>query len=196
MSKKRIFDYEIANELAKKHNIPKATIRTWKHRGYIPSKWFQDSPTLVSAEKQTFLERVFKSSLFVIVNFSTESLANFRHRGRLFTITEYEDLMKELKEVRKDLNSVANMKSGKNRDLLVKNLIKNDKINFIEIVRLGLGGENKQKVSITYNFFKTKRYKYYKINPEYHYEIIIKGCKEAMDLTIETSTEKIKEKGN
>lgn len=38
---KKKYTIELAKEVQEKFNIPDATLRTWKNRGYIPSKFFK-----------------------------------------------------------------------------------------------------------------------------------------------------------
>lgn len=128
------FTEDLAAEIAAKHNVAAATIRTWRRRGSIPDK-YRERTTLERADEETtaYLRRVLGSDY---VNAAGLGAVNSQQKdaaaGRSpFYIDDAERLFLAAKNLRGDLRRWAKSESGLRKilaDNRVRNYVRDDNI--------------------------------------------------------------------
>jgi len=121
------FTEKLADEIAAKHNVPAATIRTWRRRGAIPDK-YRDRPTLERADKKTteYLRAVLGSDHINAAGLgAVSSQQKDAAAGRsAFYMDDADRLVLAAKNLRADLRRWIKSESGL-RKILADNRLRN-----------------------------------------------------------------------
>ncbi|MEM6396978.1 MAG: hypothetical protein AAF741_11580 [Bacteroidota bacterium] len=112
-------------EVLKKHDVPNATIATWKHRGRIPDKYLKNSIEEVSDEQTRKLTKAISDKRINRTSLGIDSMKSrdaARGKSR-FLVNEYEEHILALKKLTQDLIKLSKTETGI-RSMIEDNRIK------------------------------------------------------------------------